>query len=83
MNTVWQKCWDVTLILADKVDFGFCAKHSPFLPCGSLALERTSCHVEKSMRQRVQVHVSVCASGPPAIELSVESAAPADRLTAT
>ena len=28
VNRIWQKCWDVTLILADKMDFGFCAKHS-------------------------------------------------------
>ena len=83
MNRIWQKCWDVTLILADKMDFGFCAKHSLFIPCGSLALERTSCHVEKSMWQGIQVHVSVYASGSPSVELSVETAAPADSLTAT
>lgn len=55
VNRTWQKCWDATLILADKMDFGSCARHSLFVPGGSLALERTSCRVERSMWVCVQV----------------------------
>lgn len=82
MNRIWQKCWDVTLILADKKHFGFCPKHCLLLPPGSLALEKTSCHVERSMWQGIKVHVSECGSEFPSAELSDETAAPADNLTA-